>query len=117
MRIPKIIHFIWAGGQKLLPKENLLNIVKWKRMNWDFQVILWVDSTSTSQLELKYQRLYLDIQNNMPNEAWLSLAEMLTFRDISKLHNSLIYSVVRYEIDRFNPNYGVSSDLLRYAIL
>lgn len=117
MHIPKIIHFIWAGGTKILPKKNLKNIIEWKRRNPDFKIMLWVDYASTSELERRYHDLYLEIQQDGQRAVWPDWAEVLIFENISELQQSPAYNIVRYEIDRFNPNYGVSSDLLRYTIL
>ena len=117
MQIPKIIHFIWAGGTRILPGQNLINILQWKNLNPDFQVILWVDSASTPEFKSLYKRLYCKIQKDNLDKSLPDLANILTFQDISELQQTSIYNLVRYEIDRFNPNYGISSDLLRYEIL
>jgi len=117
-----MIHFIWAGGSRILPPENLLNIIQWKLINPQFKVFLWVDFLSSPEFKQRYEGLYSAIKEKTLALRLLRLTDILHFKDIHGLRRLVkkelsVYQVVRYEIDRFNPNYGVSSDLLRYEIL
>lgn len=105
MPIPKIIHFIWAGGEKLLPEENAKRIKAWAAKNSDFETYLWIDKMTTpkEKLEEYYWRYCF---NETPK---------IILKDISEEAISDEYS--RYHIDKLEPNYGASSDLLRYNIL
>ena len=49
MEIPKIIHFVWAGGERQLPVENIKCLIEWKKRNLDFRILLWVDPTTCSE--------------------------------------------------------------------
>ncbi len=103
--LPKIIHFIWAGGEKLLPEINANRIKDWAIKNPDFKTYLWIDkkTTSASILQEYYHRYKFHE------------APVILLNDIGEGMVEDEYS--RYYIDKLNPNYGASSDLLRYSIL
>lgn len=104
MAIPKLLHFIWAGGMKLLPEENINIIKAWRDKNPDFQIIVWIDKQTTPADELaKYNNIYQFDKLN------------IALKDITEA--GVADEHIRYEIDRIRPNYGASSDLLRYNIL
>lgn len=122
--IPQHIHFIWAGGTKIMSEGALKNILKWKQQNPRYAIYLWVDHTSHPELETEYQDQF----------AQLPQTELLTssfiFRDIAELRAriaqlpmedattlSQVFEISRYEMTKSYPNYGKSSDLLRYLIL
>jgi hypothetical protein len=115
--IPRIIHFIWAGGQKLLPSDSAKIILQWARNNPRFHIYLWVDYR-TAPPDIHLERLY--------QEQFIHLAEVtsldpalvrqnLRIKDIEA--EQVVDECSRYEISRLRPNYGASSDLLRYRIL
>jgi hypothetical protein len=115
MKIPKIIHFIWAGGNKPLPKKNIDVIKLWHEKNRAFQIYLWVDSKSSlNKPFIKTLDKYLKNFN---------FGESLQIKDIEGTVNAdgelvrMADDYIRYEIDRLRPNYGASSDRLRYKIL
>jgi len=135
MPTPKNIHFIWAGGKRLLPPNNLAVIREWLAANPDFNVCLWVDEQTTPDV---YQR-YVDELGwgNGPNDNRLRLIDINTetghnfndqafdqehaipvpSNDQRAFNQRIMAPHIRYGINRFHPNYGASSDLLRYAIL
>lgn len=120
MNIPKIIHFIWAGGTRRIPNANLENVKAWAACNPAFEIYLWIDSKNASPEEIEltkqYYREKLDLKEKQEGK--------LKFKDIEEEKSSLadeegriVNEYIRYEIDRLRPNYGASSDLLRYKIL
>lgn len=125
---PKIIHFIWSGGEKTLPNDSIQVILQWANANipHGFEIWLWVDkkifSDGIDALKETYAREFnREKQNgNSPLISHLdinfnNLTCPFKLKDIEDEGVSSIY--VRYEISKLAPNYGASSDLLRYAIL
>lgn len=55
--IPKIIHFIWAGGQHEMPKPSIEVVSKWARQNAGFEIFLWVDSKTFGKKGTDEERL------------------------------------------------------------
>lgn len=104
MPIPKVIHFIWAGGEKLLPDINIERIKTWSLKNPDFEIWLWIDKKSTSQENL-------DIYSSSDK---FGANPKIILKDITE--ENVVDECSRYHIDRLVPNYGASSDLLRYSI-
>lgn len=98
--VPKIIHFIWAGGKKPLGERELLVSENWHKKNPDFQIWLWVDRSTTPGY------VFEEYNKRCP---WMQL------KDITE--EKMTDEYIRYEINRLVPNYGASSDLLRYKIL
>jgi hypothetical protein len=111
MKIPKIIHFIWAGGDFPMPLRNIQVVKKWLEINTSFKIYFWTDSKSTQRFDKTIERYKTLLENN----------RNLVFQDICNFSTSngikFDNEYVRYEIDRLRPNYGASSDLLRYLIL
>lgn len=108
MQIPKLIHFIWAGGEKIMPDNALLNVANWAKENPDFNVIIWVDSVTDPNVNEKYNKKFTNLFSD----------QALTNIQIKDIHEyGFDLPEVRYELDSLWPNYGASSDLLRYAIL
>ena len=105
MPIPKLIHFIWAGGEKLLPEINANRIRVWAAKHPCFNVYLWIDraTTSTETLAQYNSRYHFDEISN------------ITLKDITE--ERVVDEFSRYHLDKLMPNYGASSDLLRYRIL
>jgi hypothetical protein len=106
--VPKLIHFIWAGGTKLLPPENAKRIKAWAKKNPGFEVVLWIDSASTP-------KDLLDKYNQDPYR--FNDDPKIVLRDISDEKEKIADEYSRYHIDKMVPNYGSSSDIIRYAIL
>jgi hypothetical protein len=102
--ITKEIFTIWAGGLKMMPEKNIDVFKGWLKLNKDFHGVIYIDKQST------------------PKESLSAFEEMINadgseieLRDITEAGVSDEY--VRYEIDRMTPNYGKSSDLIRYNAL
>lgn len=120
---PKIIHFIWAGGQFTLPNEGISTISAWSKANPLFTINLWIDvktaGKSLPELLSSYKEDFaeesIDVLLNPSDARNNPLSASIVLRDIDQagLRNEL----VAYEIEQLSPNYGASSDLLRYAIL
>ena len=106
MPIPKLIHTIWAGGSKLLPEENAERLKDIARKNPDFQMIVWIDTKTTTEEELEK---YNHAPYFFDKDPKILLADINEHKVVDK-HS-------RYHIDKTLPNYGASSDLLRYRIL
>ncbi len=105
MKIPKVLHFIWAGGVRKLPREYAENVNLWSIQNPDFAINLWIDRRSDPTADAFYAR---EIRAGR-------LPATLRLMDIEE--QDVCTEYVRYEIDRLKPNYGKSSDQLRYRIL
>ena len=120
--IPKIIHFIWSGGQKIIPPDGIANIKEWMDKNPDHTVFLWVgehilhyDISSHKKEYLKAFAQYGFTEEDLKRIEFHSPGEiLLTIKD-SYLRD--LYDCIIYETNRLRPNYGASSDLLRYLIL
>jgi mannosyltransferase OCH1-like enzyme len=141
--IPKIIHFIWAGGIKKLPEKNRENIVQWIRANPGYQCVVWVDRATCGQEERvfneEYQKLFAETAAKIrtpsesggatatamptavataadsPPEIKIDRSWMPELRDIGA--TGFRTPSVAYQIERMHPNYGCSSDELRVHIL
>ena len=105
--VPRLIHFIWAGGTRIMPGESFRVVCDWARVNAGdgFRVIVWIDRASHALAEATYRVVFGERMAGLPIEFW----------DITE--HGVVSASVRYEIDKLWPNYGSSSDLLRYAIL
>lgn len=138
--MPKIIHFIWAGGPKPFPNDSVIQA--WREKNPDCQIILWVDKSTTSSSVFQQYKSKLHYQEcgkegpslgtvlatrASPTESPPDMP-LVVFEDIAKLFEDArkvlpkklveqAEACIRYEIERFHPNYGASSDILRYLIL
>jgi hypothetical protein len=93
--VPPILHFIWAGGTTPMPPAGVANVQDWLRANPTFTARIWVDAATDPGAAARYPGL--------------------TVVDITD--GGVVTPEVRYELDSLWPNYGASSDLLRYAIL
>ncbi|CAM4446268.1 MAG: Subversion of eukaryotic traffic protein A [Legionellaceae bacterium] len=121
--IPKIIHFIWAGGNKLLPFDHIENIINWGEKNKGWKILLWIDKNSyQGQIDifLAYKDLFKKVSTvgitfHQTLEETPSNNISIYILDITE--QEVVDENIRYEIDKFSPNYGASSDLLRYKIL
>src|SRR3990167_1458062 len=122
--IPQQIHFIWAGGTRIIPQASLRNILRWRQQNPSYTICLWVDHTSSLDLEAEYQQEMA--AGMLPPE----LNFPFVFRDIEELRAQIaqipaeeaavlsqVLEIARYEMTKSYANYGKSSDLLRYLIL
>lgn len=115
MRIPKLFHFIWAGGEKKLPDDNIEVILGWMQDNPNCKFRLWIDEATAAEnedLTAFYQKQFQIIAGKKGIKVDL---DKLAIKDITK--EEVVDKYIRYEIDRLRPNYGASSDMLRYAIL
>lgn len=123
--IPRILHFIWAGGEGRMPRENIKNMLKWLHKNPNFEVYLWVDSKTTSKRYLdSYRQGIEEAANELEREGYASMRQLASPEKV-KIKDIMASSegevgrdeYVRYEIEKPVANYGSSSDLLRYGIL
>lgn len=98
-RVPKILHFIWAGGPDSMPEAGLANVAAWRAAQPDFEAWIWIDERSDPAARARYA----------------ARLGAVTVVDITAAGVAL--PEVRYELDALWPNHGAASDLLRYAIL
>ncbi len=49
IEIPKIIHFIWAGGVKALPNDSEEVIAEWAVENDQYDIYLWLDTLTSGE--------------------------------------------------------------------
>ena len=152
IEIPKIIHFIWAGGTLRMPDDNLVIVLQWLINNPDWKIFIWVDSkTDAKVLEGRYyqkacRRLLEEeeVFEVLEKSIKEKLLQQIVIQDIagqvfdneqssstsatSSTSSSAVNAAssantinfrneyVAYEIGKLRPNYGASSDELRYEI-
>lgn len=125
-KVPPRAHFIWAGGKKVMDLEGIELVSSWIKANdktEGFIANLWVDKlTAEKSLVEVYKELFkahgitvLDEQEAKITDISKIIPAPLILRDIAA--NNYRNEYVAYEIDKLRPNFGSSSDLLRYAIL
>jgi mannosyltransferase OCH1-like enzyme len=66
MRIPRIIHFIWAGGDDKMPRRYADSVHIWKRQNPRFKIWLWIDKRSASS-EASWNTMLSNFKQNLPD--------------------------------------------------
>ena len=130
VNIQRLIHFIWAGGDENMPDTSLYVVKKWAEANPEFAVIIWVDAwdkvsgifeaKSLKDILIFYRQKFelaaMDVfLNELPTNYARKAKAPVIIRDITQ-HN-MVNEYVRYEIDKIVPNFGSSSDILRYNIL
>lgn len=122
--IPKLIHFVWAGGNNPMKDDSLKVVAEWAIKNPDFKIKIWVDPKTFEggmgkleeyyllQLKIAYEK---EIQSSVSIE---EIKQIFSLNDIRKegicQENDKIFD---HEIDRLDPNFGASSDYVRYKIL
>ncbi|MFY4731358.1 glycosyltransferase, partial [Nitrospira sp. BLG_2] len=124
-RIPKFIHFIWAGGIKLMDDEREVEtVVGWCKANPHCRVHLWVDydtypKTARPLLD-RYKQIFgaheikvvTDVGDNE------NKVSSLIIRDISEIEDYRgLLALAKSEIKQLYPNFGCSSDIIRLLIL
>jgi len=134
-KIPHCIHFIWAGGSKLMPSPSRSSVIAWATENPTLTVYVWIDLLTTPVNLLKnYYKSSLEpnfLANDNIQLRDITTAQVLNYNNLEQWdscvslarqtfvsNESVLASpFVRYEIDRLRSNYGSSSDCLRYRIL
>ncbi len=125
IELPKLIHFIWAGGTHRPDYEEYKTIFQWAEKNPDFKINLWVDEKTDLGARKKYnadlRKYYKEylMEQGVINKDVERLFSQILVEDISENSYGINFrdDFIAYEIDKLTPNYGSSSDLLRYAIL
>jgi hypothetical protein len=126
LNIPKIIHFIWAGGSELLSEKNMQTIAKWALNNSEFQIYIWIDEKtskfSLAKLNSSYHESFARAYNTVCEQGGKSPSEIPSILKILDIRQENICSnneeeIIYYEMDRIDPNYGASSDVIRYRVL
>lgn len=134
--LPKLIHFIWAGGMRLMPDNGLATLLAWAEQNPDFTIWLWVDSCTApytgrrSEKLAQFAKAYWEQMSRVrpdlksvlhvwaqtpPSKNRHGRIANIVIKDV--VGERLVNRHIRHEIDRLQPNYGSSSDILRYRIL
>lgn len=105
-QVAKLIHFVWAGGKKLMPPANIAAVKSWAAAHAPegFEIWIWIDETFSPGTLAQYGAF------GLPSDVPRIRLQDITALGVSSPH-------VRYEIDRLRSNYGASSDMLRYNIL
>jgi hypothetical protein len=125
-KIPKIIHTCWAGGTKLMPDKERQNILDWAKANisGEFEIWVWTDKRSYPGGEEALKKNYTETfhQSKQGKEDLVSLNPDFTqgsspFKLKDVQDEGVATTPAMYEMKKLRPNYGASSDLLRYAIL
>jgi|GEM_PF-2550842 len=121
--VPHLIHFIWAGGQNPMRGDGIETVNAWMAENPACQIMLWVDSATfpggIEALQETYQKLFTHAHVVKENEKISSsTSPTIILKDIAKYRKLKTYGeIINYEIEKFLPNYGASSDILRLLIL
>lgn len=123
--IPCLIHFVWACGRGLLPQDNMNIIAKWALKNPDFKIYLWVDEktsgSSLNDLIIRYQESFEQAYKFVFQQEVQPVSEIPNVLQVHDIRAEGICAkednLVDYELDRVDPNYGASSDILRRRIL
>lgn len=119
--VPLEIHFIWAGGDKPLPIENMETIALWAIKNCEFKISLWVDEKTSSakfdQFNIQYQESFKAAYLKVCGNKDAVVPNVLKVRDIRQEGICREGDIADYELTRLLPNFGASSDILRYRIL
>lgn len=125
-QVSKVLHYIWVGT-KIMPEQSIDFVLRWAFQNPDVPIIIYVDGKSYLGGFKAIREAYLKKLEEMaqvPNDERIKnlikdlsspKPTYLQLKDIDS--ENLSDERIRYEIDRFYPNYGASSDLLRYKIL
>ncbi len=128
--IQRLIHFIWAGGDENMPVSSLDTVTRWSEANPSFDVMIWVDAWDKTNEHLDGTKLDQIFQyyhgkftsagvnvfvNDVPPGYQRIAKAPIIIRDITQ--HQMVNEHVRYEIDKVIPNFGSSSDILRYRIL
>jgi hypothetical protein len=112
-----VIHFVWAGGSKLLPEKNENVILDWKHRNPGMKICLWIDQNSfPKESDLNRTRDLKSFYKSSFKEKGIDI-EVKDIEEELKLENEIHFTNIRYELDKLLPNYGASSDIIRYLIL
>lgn len=124
--LPTVIHVIWAGGGTTLFDDGMNNLAKWAYANPNFKIILWVDDKvvppemSLADMQELYVKQFTEAYLKLADQEE-SISEIRTRIDVKSIREDKVcpqeQDAVDYAIDRLDPNYGLSSDLLRYRIL
>lgn len=124
--LPALIHVIWAGGVREVPNEGMVNLARWAYSNPNFKIVLWVDDKVVTQdthlvnLQELYTERFAEEYLKLA-EGEESIQEINSRIEVRSIREHGICNkendVVDYAIDRLEPNYGLSSDILRYRIL
>lgn len=123
VNVPKVIYFIWAGGISPLPPIGAEIISSWAKSCPNFEIHLLVDETtagkSLENLVENYKIIFkmhqIDILANS-DEVRIHVGNApIILKDIKR--EGLRNELVTYEIEQLIPNYGASSDLIRYDVL
>ncbi|HVV67780.1 MAG TPA: glycosyltransferase [Gammaproteobacteria bacterium] len=140
---PKIISTIWVGTRPL-PKNdqtpdtsNHHILLDWRNKNPNMQPILWVDYksmptsvhreykergyvfTASSEIDQIIEGTKSASPSSSSAEKPILVADIsVLFRKPSKYLSEKeveqMQELIRYEMDKFRPNYGAASDLIRY---
>lgn len=94
--IPKIIHNIWIQGYTELPEKNKANQIKIKKLNPDWEFIIW-DNSMILQLLEKYPKL-LNLYKN-PNKLSGGITKEATQSDIARYIILKEYGGLYYDLD------------------
>lgn len=111
IKIPRLFHVIWAGGERKLPLRNIAVILSWMQKHPRLVFWLWVDKkTDPTNLEEFYTNVFEEIKKQ--ENIKVSLTGRLFIKDITE--EGIVDKYIRYEIDRLRSNFGASSDMVRY---
>ncbi len=122
-----IIHFIWVGD-KPMPADSIPCVKGWRELNPTAEIWVWIDGETIPREVLS---LY---QDKPASEGGFRDIGGVVFKDIAEIREVIetthpdvkvpfakqlrdLWELAAYECRRLRPNYGASSDILRYLIL
>lgn len=99
--IGKRLHFIWVG--RVIPDKYKLTVIQSKRINPDYEVILWVDFTSiTNSIRIELEQQNIIVKNIYQDEL---------NRDQNDLKEEMLHLL------RKNSNGGYQADIIRLYVV
>ena len=94
--IPKIIHNIWIQGYQQLPEKEKQNHLKLKKLNPDWEFIIW-DNNMIIELLKKYPKIY-NVYKNVNNLSGI-INNNATRSDIARYIIMKVYGGLYYDFD------------------
>jgi hypothetical protein len=98
----KNLHLIWLGST--IRANHLVRLEKWKALNPEYQITVWVDEKYESAIKDQFKNKNLN-------------AKAITALDLSKNLQELVTKFTQSRDDKLLPNYAAASDILRFKIL
>lgn len=127
-RIPIKIHFIWIGT--IIPDEYLNNIIRWRELNLNMTVCLWIDQRTIDDTRENIMNFYRKVvQHNIKlldvAEVFNKITDQRILQEVTQIYETEIGLIPRVLLGDENivledlhiKNYGMATDILRILIV